>query len=239
MRYKYYMVVAGAMCVAGCVMVGLKHWGNIEEPRAQIQQQRGSDIVQLTNTISEALPEDSPTQVTDSVQVVRDLAVDVQTDAVKSERWAAAGKKIMGPPHDDVKPNTTGEDGVLAQHEQVAETMGKARTVVNTGRAILSTASSGGGLGGLATGGGLALIMAAVGTATEIGRRKLKEQERHRKTDQETSAEEHRKTRAAAETQLREIQDERDRQQDAKMDVMTAAINERIAKLEELLKGKA
>ena len=39
------------------------------------------------------------------------IAVDVQTDAVKSERWAAAGKKIMGPPHDDVKPNTTGEDG--------------------------------------------------------------------------------------------------------------------------------
>jgi len=238
MRYKYAFAIAGALFVAGCVMVGLKHWGNIEKPRAEAQQQRGKDIVQLTDTITSALPEDAAPAVVDSVQVIRDIGADIEKDAVKSERYAMAGKKILGPPPEEVLPNTTGEDGVLAQLEQVADTVGKVRNVVNTGKRIVQGGGAGGGLGAWATGGGLVAILTAVGTLGEVGRRKLKDQDQKRKADQEAQRAEHQKTREEAEKKMRELQEERDRQQDQKFDAMMTLINQRMAAVEDAVNRK-
>lgn len=224
------MLVGGlAVLLGGCVALTVQRIMDVEEKRAELQKQTGHDIVQLTDTLQDSLPEDSPAAVRETIRTIGELGENVQNNAVKSERAHDAGGKIVGPPKDDIKPNTPEEDSYLVQAEVEARTVGKAREGFRRAREVVHIAAreGGGGLTGWVTGGGLVATLTAVGGLAEVGRRKLKRQEEQRKKEREEDEEKHKKE-----------QEMRDAEQDAKLDAMMTLMNGQMealrAQIEEL-----
>lgn len=225
-KYKVRIwAILAALIVGGCAIVGLKYMMPIEKERAQLQKQRGHDTAEIVESVVKVLPEGTPPSVAESLETVHGMAKDVEEDAVKSERWHAAGEKIMGPPPTAVRAGTDDEDDVLSDTERKAETVGKVRDALNKGKQILRTGGGGGGLGGWLTGGGLVGMVTALGGAVEIGRRKLKDQERRRQRERQEDEEKHRKEQEA-----------RDEEQDRKMDTLVTMMTKRMDDLEAKLK---
>lgn len=222
-RVCLYVLVS--FVVSSCVVVGLKHMMPIEKERAQIQKQRGVDTVETVDVIIQSLPEDSPPQIVQGLQTIRDMGEGIQQDATLSERWTTAGEKVMGPPPTTIRAGSTEEIAILTQTESEAVTLGKVRDATNTAKKIMSVTTSGGGLMSWATGGGLLATLTAVGAVAKVGHTKLKEQEEQRK-----------KERSADWEAQRQIQVERDQAQDQKLDTIMTMMTTRINQLENSLK---
>jgi hypothetical protein len=218
----------GLMMLAGCFAAGLRVMMPVEKDRAREQRQHANNSQQIIDQVAEALPEDTPKDVPATLITLKDIQARIEKNAVKSERWHAAGEKIVGPPKEEVEINTTHEDAVLAQTEKDAETMGKVRGLANAARGIATVVTgkdSGGGIGGWVTGGGLVATISAVAGLAEVGRRKLKKQEQQRQAE-----------RDADEVRRQEEQSNRDKEQDQKLDTLMTVLNTRIAEMERQIK---